>query len=193
MTIVDSLRRARKNSGTPLSEAASVSGVGVTNLSAIEHGRRDPTTATAQRVAAALGVSFVAVPARGRSTAAEAAAAILRADEAGNPALAYRSFIQLADDLGAVDAVTRVVLAAEEPERSRSRWTDAIAGLVELRLNEVGAPLPQWVRDTLGDPEHPWEPQRSDIAFPFPPDEELVPEPFRKRGVLIEENELSSA
>jgi len=193
MSIVESLRRARKNSGTTLANVASASGVGTTNLSAIEHGRRDPTVTTTQRLADALGLAFIAVPARGRSTAAEAAAAILRAQEAGERATAYRSFIQLADDLHAVDPVTRVVLAAEEPERTSSRWADAVAALVELRLGEVGAPLPQWVRERHGDPEHPWEPERSDIALPFPPDEELVPEPFRRRGVLIEENELASA
>lgn len=192
MTIVSSLRRARKNARVTLAEVAVRSGVGETNLSAIENARRDPSTATVQRIADSLGVTFVAVPVRGRSSAASAAAAIADAQASGNPRLAYRNFIQLADDLAAVDPATRVVLAAEEPERSGGRWDDALAALVEYRLIQAGAPLPQWVHKRTGDHDHTWEPQRSSVPLPVGADEDLVPEPFRRRGVLIEENELVS-
>jgi len=193
MTIVSSLRRARKNAQLTLSEVAAPSGVGETNLSAIENARRDPSTATVQRIADTLGVTFVAVPVRGRSSAALAAAAITDAQTSGNPRLAYRNFIQFADDLAAVDPVTRVVLVAEEPERSGERWDDALAALVEYRLTQAAAPLPQWVRERTGDRKHTWEPQRSSVPLPVGADENLVPEPFRRRGVLIEESELVSA
>ena len=193
MTIVNSLRRARRRARISLTEAATRSGVGITNLSAIENARRHPTTETAQRIADALGVTFVPVVARGRTTAAASADAIAQAEDAGDHRLAYRQFIQLADDLAAVDAVTKVLLSAEEPDLTGTRWDDAVAALVEYRLVEAGAPLPGWVSERRGDAHDPWEPQRAAVPLPFPADITAVAAPFLRRGVLIEENELASA
>lgn len=193
MTLVNALRRARKNAGVSLRSAATRSGVGVTNLSAIENERRDPTTATLQRVADALGVTFVPVVTRGRSSAATAADAIASAHAAGDHRLAYRQFIQLADDLAAVDAVTKVVLSAEEPSRTGERWDDALAALVEYRLAAAGAPIPGWVTHRKGAASATWEPQRALSPLPISADPEAVAEPFLRRGILIEENELLSA
>lgn len=192
MTLAKSLRWARRRSTVSLRDAATLSGVGITNLSAIENDRRDPTTLTVQRIADALGVTFVPVIARGRSSAAVSARAIARADVAGDVRLAYRQFIQFADDLAAVDPATRVALAYEEPEETGLRWDDAVAALVEYRLSQVNAPLPSWVLARRGDDADPWEPQRSTVPFPFPIDSDDVAEPFRRRGINIEANELES-
>lgn len=124
---------------------------------------------------------------RGRSSAAEVAEAI--AAEGG--ARAYRALLQLADDLAAVDAGARVALSAEEPVAEVGRWLDAIAGIVEMRLREVGAPAPVWVVACGGDPGSKWEPDRG-VTLPEPADEVLVPEPLRRRGVMIEASELRS-
>ena len=193
MTIVNSLRRARRRSHVTLRDAATRSGVGITNLSAIENERRHPTTETVSRIANALGVTFVPVIARGRSTAAASSDAIAQAENAGDHRLAYRQFIQLADDLAAVDPVTKVLLSAEEPDLTGERWDDAVAALVEYRLAQAGAPIPAWVTARQGEPDAPWEPQRSAVPLPFPADITAVAEPFLRRGVLIEENELESA
>lgn len=190
---MDSLRRARRRACISLRDVAARSGVGITNLSAIENARRHPTTATAQRIADAIGVTFVPVLARGRSTAAASAVAIDEAEDAGDHRLAYRQFLQLADDLAAVDPVTRVLLSAEEPDLTGTRWDDAVAALVEYRLAEAGAPLPAWVTTRHGDAGQPWEPQRAALPLPFPADVTSVAAPFLRRGVLIEENELASA
>lgn len=193
VTIVSSLRRARRRARVSLSDAATRSGVGITNLSAIENDRRHPTTETAQRIADALGVAFVPVIARGRSTAVASVDAIAQAEAVGDHRLAYRQFIQFADDLAAVDPVTRVLLSAEEPDLTGTRWDDAVAALVEYRLVEAGAPLPRWISERGGDPHDPWEPQRAAVSLPFPADVTAVAEPFLRRGVHIEENELASA
>ncbi|WP_221583762.1 helix-turn-helix domain-containing protein [Microbacterium sp. G2-8] len=193
MTLTASLRRARIRSGETLRDVARRAGVAAPNLSTIERGRRDPTSATVQRVAQALGVSFVPVASRGRASAAEALPLIAAAHERGEHRLAYRSFIQLADDLAVADAVTRVLLSAEPPEPSETRWDDAVAALVEYRLVSLHAPVPAWVRENTGDAEHPWEPQRAEVPLPFPVDEAEVAEPFQRRGVMIEANELDSA
>lgn len=193
MAIVTALHRARHNAGARLSVIAERSGVGVTNLSAIENLRRGPTMATVDRIADALGVTFVAVSVRGRSSAADTAQAIAQSETQGDVRLSYRQFIQLADDLATADPVTKVLLSAEEPLRDGGRWYDAIAALVEYRLKATGAPIPVWVANTAGQRDDPWEPQRSAPPLPFPADISEVAEPFLRRGILIEANEFESA
>jgi transcriptional regulator with XRE-family HTH domain len=185
------LRRARLNAGRSLNDVAAASGIAASNLSAIEHGRRLPTIGTVDLITSAIGVEFVLVPSRGRATVARASAAIGEA-ESSAPVAAYRTFLQLADDLASVNAFQRVLLAAEEPLRIRSRWDDAIAGLVEWRLAQARAPLPDWVaeRDDVG--EQLWEPQRTEKPLPLSADSRQVPEPLRRRGILIEEAEFAS-
>lgn len=193
MSITNSLRRARKHSGASLRSIASRAGVGAGNLSAIENGHRDPTTSTVDRLASAIGIDWIPFPAQGRSPAARAAADIVDAEAHGQFAQAYRRFIQLADDLASADPVTRVLLAAERPDDSSSRWLDAIAALLEVRLHEVSAPVPSWVTERAGHPDVVWEPQRSARALPLSADHTQVPTEFIRRGVAIERGELVSA
>jgi len=192
MSIATSLRRARRHSGESLRSVASRAGVGAGNLSAIENGRRDPTTSTVDRIAFAVGIEFIPVATQGRTPAARAADQIAEAEERGEFPLAYRRFIQLADDLAAVDPVTRVLLAAEAPAESSSRWLDAVAALVELRLREVSAPVPSWVVDRAGDSGAVWEPQRGARPLPVSAQLDDVPPEFLRRGVAIERGELAS-
>ncbi|WP_455903981.1 helix-turn-helix domain-containing protein [Microbacterium sp.] len=193
MSITNSLRRARKHSGASLRSIASRAGVGAGNLSAIENGHRDPTTSTVDRLASAIGIDWIPFSAQGRSPAARAAEDIIDAEARGQFAQAYRRFIQLSDDLASADPVTRVLLAAERPDDSTSRWLDAIAALIEVRLHEASAPVPSWVTERAGLPETIWEPQRSARALPMWADRTQVPTEFLSRGVAIEQGELASA
>lgn len=189
MSIVSQLKNARLATGASLRKTADAAGLCASNLSEIENGRRDPRAATVRHIADALGYQIIAIPGRQQTTAARAARTI--AAEA-NEWDAYRVFIQLSDDLATVDGTTRVLLTAEKPLSTGTRWDDAIAGLVEHRLQQVGAPVPEWVRDSPGQPDHSWQPQRSHAPITIRPDVALVPESFRRRGVLIEESELAS-
>lgn len=193
MSITTSLRRARKHSGATLRSVAARSGIAPSNLSAIENGRRDPTTSTVDKLAAAIGVEWIPALTHGRSPAAHAADEITRAENQGEFAQAYRRFIQLADDLASADPVTRVLLSAEEPGDSASRWLDAIAALVEVRLHEASAPVPSWVTARAGVPGDLWEPQRGARQLPLSADSDQVPPEFLRRGVAIERGELISA
>lgn len=193
MSITQSLRRARKRSGQSLRGVAARSGIAFSNLSAIENGRRDPTTSTVDRLAAAVGVDWVPFPAQGRSPAARASEEIADAEARGQAAQAYRRFLQLADDLASADPVTRVLLSAEEPDESPSRWVDAIAALLEVRLREASAPIPSWVTARVGDPDNVWEPQRSARPLTLSADRTQVPPEFLRRGIAIERGELVSA
>lgn len=191
-TFADALRRARIRSGVSLRAVGAQSGVGASNLSAIENGHRDPTSSTLDRLGSTIGITWVPLAARGRTPAAIAAEDITRAESEGEHARAYRRFLQLADDLASSDPVTRVLLAAEEPDASASRWVDAIAALVELRLREACAPIPSWVTDTAGRPDEIWEPQRSSRDLPMTAARTEVPAEFLERGVAIERGELAS-
>lgn len=192
MSITNSLRRARRHSGASLRSVASRAGVGAGNLSAIENGHRDPTTSTVDRLASAIGIDWIPFATQGRSPAARAAEDIIVAEAQGHFSQAYRRFIQLADDLASADPVTRVLLAAEKPDDSASRWLDAIAALLEVRLREVSAPVPSWVTERSGLPDTVWEPRRSARALPLSTDPAQVPTEFRLRGVAIERGELES-
>ena len=191
MTLVSSLRRARLRSGLSLRRAADLSGIAASNLSAIENGRRDPGTGTAARIADAVGITFIPVRLRGRTSAAEISDELTRL--AGQPAEAYRALLQFADDLASTDAVGRVLLTVEEPQVTGTPWDAALAGVAEWRLGHVGAPVPSWISDTTRDPAEVWEPQRT--SFPMPPVSraDRVPAPLLARGVLIEAAEFASA
>lgn len=193
MSITNSLRRARKRSGASLRNVASRTGIGAGNLSAIENGHRNPTTSTVENLASAIGIELIPAALHGRTPAARAAGEITDAEARGQFPLAYRRFVQLADDLASADPVTRVLLAAEEPEDSSSRWLDAIAALLEVRLREASAPLPAWVTARTGNPDSVWEPQRGARPLPVSADRTQVPPEFLRRGVAIEQGELLSA
>lgn len=188
--IHETLQRARANSSLSLRALAERTGIAAANLSVIENGRRDPTATTAERVARALGVELVALKTRGRVTAAAAADAI---NHAANPQVAYRSFLQLAQDLDAASPFDRVILAAEQPAATNTRWDDAIAGLVEWLLGREQAPVPDWAIDRAGDADTIWEPERTSAPLTVHADIRRAPEPLRRRGIAIEAEELIAA
>lgn len=189
MTIAAGLRRARLNAGVSLRRTASLSGVGASSLSGIENGRREPTSGTLERIAETLGVRIAVLPYVNRLSAAAATDAI-RVYAADEPAAAYRTFLQLADDLAAADDYERFLLTAEEPRILGTRWDDAVAALVEFRL--AGFVTPPWTAMRRGSPGAHWEPQRTRISLPALTDITDAAEPFRRRGIAISEGELQS-
>jgi hypothetical protein len=118
-----------------------------------------------ERIAETLGVRIIVIPRVYRLTAADGAETIATFADA-EPATAYRTFLQLADDLAAGEPYERFLLTVEEPRRLGNRWDDAIAALVELRL--PSASIPPWasVRGTT-EVEAVWEPQRTSFRSPI--------------------------
>ena len=189
MTITAALRRARSRSGRSLGWVAARAGIAESNLSTIEHGRREPRAATIDRLAAALDVTFVPVATGGRTTTAEAADHVVAALEAGDSATAYRAIVQVADDLVNAHPYLRALLAAEAPVAIDDGWDAFLAGVVEWRLTQAGLPTPEWIRAQVRDPAVPWAPPSA--ILPARPDH--VPEPLRRRGIQVEADELTSA
>ncbi|WP_066041256.1 helix-turn-helix domain-containing protein [Herbiconiux solani] len=191
MSIPRSLKEARVRAGLSLSEAAERSGLQRSNIAAVENGRRDPTASTIERMAEAARVRFITAENDGRTTAREASTALQSALRDGDVKRAYRILVQLADDLAAPDATGRFLLALEAPVAVSPEWDAAIAGVTEWRLEQALLPLPRWVDEERGDEDWSWTPQIS--AASVPTRESHVPKPLRRRGVLIEAEELTSA
>lgn len=189
MTITAALRRTRSRSGRSLGWVAARAGIAESNLSTIEHGRREPRAATIDRLAAALDVTFVPVATGGRSTTAEAADQVAAALAALDTATAYRAIVQVADDLASASPYLRVLLAAEAPVAIGEGWDAFLAGVIEWRLAQAGLPLPEWIRAQVRDPGVPWAPPSA--ILPARP--ARVPEPLRRRGIQVEADELASA
>jgi transcriptional regulator with XRE-family HTH domain len=184
MSIITSLRRVRARQALSLRALGERVGIAASNLSTIESGRRGSSTATAERIAQALGVTLVPVELGGRITVAEASEYFVDADDRRS----YRLLLQVANDLQSALPYVRTLLVAEKPRALTARWDAALAGLVEYFMDDSGLPSPDWAGDRLGDISWNWSPS----GGPLVPDEELVPEPFRRRGVLVEAGELES-
>lgn len=189
MPVVEGLRRARAASGLSLSDVAARSGIALSNLSTIEHARREPTAATIDRLASALGVTLVPVATGGKMTVAEAATLLRTAVVGGDSRLAYRIVVQVSDDLASASPFARALLAAESPALIDAPWDGFLAAVVEWRLAEVRLPAPEWALASAGVPSQPWQPPGS--VLPARPDH--VAEPFARRGILVEVDELVSA
>lgn len=188
MSIVQQVAALRKHRGTSARTIAERSGVHTPNIYAIEHGRRDPAASTLERIAEAAGVKLLAVDTDGIPFVFETARVLQEAVAANAPLDAYRQLIQLSDDLVAADAATAGVLAHTPPTSLLREWKAAVAGIVEWRLQSKGTPLPSWLNEGAAL-QGPWRP----FEVPYEIDEAAIPEPLRRRGVWIEEGELTSA
>lgn len=184
MSIINSLRRVRVNQRLTLRALAAKVGMAASNLSTIESGRRGSATETVERLATALGVTLVPLELGGRATVAEASEHFVGADDRRS----YRLLLQVADDLRSASLFTRTLLVAERPHALSPRWDAALAALVEFVMDDSGLPTPGWTAERVGDRSWCWVPSSGPLA----PDVRLVPEPFRRRGVLIESGELES-
>ncbi|TPW76197.1 helix-turn-helix domain-containing protein [Schumannella soli] len=192
MTVVEDLRRARATSHTTLSQLAELTGQTRSNLSTLLAGTRDPQASTIERVANGLGLTVIAAPLGNRATVAQLVDRIADAVSTGNTSRAYRSYIQIADNLEAADPFTRILLAAQEPASIDARYDAAVAAVVDWRLSAAGLPTPHWAANRSGDPEDRWR-----IPAEFDddqlPDAADVPDSFRNRGIWIDAKELTSA
>ncbi|TFC19496.1 helix-turn-helix domain-containing protein [Cryobacterium glucosi] len=183
-------RSARAASGLSQSELAVRSGIAGSSLSLIENGKREPTVATLEALLLATLHTVVTLPTV-RSDAARIASEISAALAASDEPLAFRRFLQLADNLAAERGATRVGLTLTEPLPTGSEhWDIAIAALCEYRLNADALPIPDWILGMEGNPDNPWSPRTSD--YEIPADVDRVPREFRDRGILIEAATLES-
>lgn len=191
MSIVDQIARSRRRRGITAAQVAARTGLQTSNLYALEQGRRSPTVSTLERAAAGIGLRLIAVDVGGQHLAAEIADSIAEHESAGREEYAYRAFLQLNNQLATSDAVTQVLLTATPPRHISPEWDATLAALVEWRLRQKDAPIPSWVHATPSVTVGHWAPWPSIRVIDA--DLDLVPDPFRRRGIWLEAGELESA
>ncbi|MGO1769121.1 MAG: helix-turn-helix domain-containing protein [Microbacterium sp.] len=189
MTVVEQLTSLRRRKRRPARLVSERTGIASSNIYAIERGRRDPSTATLERLADGVGARLFVVDTEGHSPVSETVARIRRRVEGGQSHNAYRHLIQISDDLAGAPADVACFIAYAAPPSIDAGWDAAIAGVVEYRLAQRGLPLPEWLADHGRTAGPDWGPSRA----PYPIDAADVPEPLLRRGVWIEADELTSA
>lgn len=189
--VIQQLLQLRRRRGIPATALGARTGIDTSAIYAFEHGRRDPRTSTARAWARGLGAHLLVVDTRGRASAAEAAAEIRSALNAGDRNAAAQILLQFANDLHAADTLAVAALIADPPESIDDGWTWAIAGLSERESTGRGLPPAAWTVAVTGDPAARWSPWAPEVAGIV--DVQEVPEPLRRRGVFIEAGELESA
>jgi transcriptional regulator with XRE-family HTH domain len=189
-TLIRSARAATSVSQRALARASNVP---QPSISDIERGVHDATVGLVERLLRPLGAQIIAVPTT-RPTVAQWADAIAGHLRHGRSGHAYRSLVQVGDDLLAVEPALRVVLTLAPPAPTGDRGVDAyLAALVDQRLTDDGLPVPHWVDDPGRTAETPW------FVAGVADSPELVayvrantPEPFARRGVWVSHDDLAS-
>jgi transcriptional regulator with XRE-family HTH domain len=191
MSIVEQIAVSRKRRGITAAQVAERTGLQTSNLFAIEHGRRRPTVDTLERTASGIGLRLIAVDVGNQALVSDIAQTIAEHEASGAEELAYRAFIQLNNQLVSSSASTQVLLTCVPPVHISREWDAALAALIEWRLHQKDAPIPAWVEDEAGLTGGHWAPWPS-IRY-IDADLNLVPGPFRRRGIWLEAGELESA
>lgn len=184
-TLVRQSRRVGNLSQRELAEAAAIH---QSAIAAVEAGHRDLRVSTLERLLGASGAQLITLPTTATPVVG-AADAIYDCLRRGDERRAFRHFIALADGLGREHGTVRVALCVTPPPTVGDRRFDAaLAALADHRLGEEDLPRPDWVDEEWRRTEEPW------VVSPFsgPELRSAVPEPFRRRGVLLDASELES-
>jgi transcriptional regulator with XRE-family HTH domain len=184
MKAAEVLRTARLNRGLTQRELAKKCQVSQPAIARIESAVEDATLERLNGLLQPLGSKVTLVPFR-TSTVYETAAFIRHDVSAGEFLHAFRSIIQLNDDIERADPATRVALCLTPPNATGDMRFDAlIAGLVEYKLESAQLPKPLWVSDLRFFLENPWDleqvPQLQERA------RLCTPEQFSRHGVFID-------
>lgn len=190
MPIIKQLKRLRTRKRIPATQLAARSGIDPSNVYAIERGRRDPRVSTAEAYIHALGVTVLVVDTEHRASASDTAEEIRHYLASADTQSATQALMQLVASIRALPALGKIALTFDPPDFVAPHWDAALAGLVESELQSAGLPLPIWLEQIIGDPSWQWDPWTGGAIVL---DVAEVPEPLRRRGILISEHELTSA
>ncbi|MFF1634811.1 multiprotein-bridging factor 1 family protein [Leifsonia sp. NPDC058248] len=186
-TLLRGSRNAARLDQTALSSRA---GDHQSDISSIERGRRIPRVDTLERLLASTGHKLISLPSTSPSTI-DVSDRIRRHVKTGDRDGALRGFLDFADGLAREPGNVRIALTIAAPLKTGSLgWDAALAGLVELRLNEVGLPHPEWVSIESTRAPSPQTPHLSE--YDLDPRIDSVPTEFASRNVLIERGVLAS-
>ena len=177
----------RKRRGFSQSEVASLTGISTSAISACENGRREPGTATLEKLAGAVGLRMLLMDVGQASPVAERASALAAALRAGDVDLAFATLHAVSVELQYSSPTAMVVLSYQQPAAIDPQWDAAIAGVVEWRLQQAEAPIPIWVAECRRDPADAWAPSMA-VQFEDAPTSDVPA--LAARGILIHSVDL---
>lgn len=190
MTTALLLRAAREGARLPQRALARRCGIAQSSINVIERGSHDTKVGTLDRIAAGFDAQVAILPSR-FLTAQIAASAVTQALIEGDEGSARSAIFQLADDLAQARLHLRVALTVAPPQQTGDKRYDAwIAGLVEVRLGEVGVAPPDWAGEVDRSFDGEW--LVSGIEPLHASTRDRTPEPLLRRGVLIDSRDLVS-
>lgn len=177
----------RKRRGFSQSEVASHTGISTSAISACENGRREPGTATLEKLAGAIGLRVLLIDVGRASPVAEHASVLAAALRAGDADLAFATLRTISVELQYASPSEMVVLSYQQPAAIDPQWDAAIAGVVEWRLQQAAAPIPMWVTECRRDPADAWAPS---MAVQFEDAQTSDVQSLADRGILIHSMDL---
>lgn len=177
----------RKQSRLSQSDVAARSGLPKSSISIYENHGRDPGSATLERLAKGVGLRVLLLDIGHASPVAEHGGSIAAAVANGDEHQAFEVLRAIAFELMEASPGEAVVLSYQEPASINAQWDAAIAGVVEWRLQQAGAPVPDWVTACRRDRADRWTPLTA-----VPSDTTTVSDvaALAKRGILIHSLDL---
>jgi transcriptional regulator with XRE-family HTH domain len=180
----------RKRAGVTQAALAKKAGLYQANISEIENGLIDPSFSTVERYIAQLGYQLVPVPTR-IPTVFDFCLHINEDIAIAREDWAFRSIIQLNDNLTQAEPEVANALAALPPQSVGDKRFDAlIAGVVQYRLESKKLPVPGWVNREDRILSEWWTVDKK--ANKFDDLENTTPACFKSRRILLAESELQS-
>jgi transcriptional regulator with XRE-family HTH domain len=199
-TASELIRNLRKSHGLTLRALADKAGTSSATLSNYELGVKEPRLSTLERLVKAVGSELHCEVVHAfengewndaRLSATEASRQVAAAIKKQNDEVAFRTCLELIDDLKAVTPIRLAQLTRDSPPLTGNSHYDALlAAIVEDACVNTGAPTPAWVYETTRSVEK-W--YLSGIDSLHDDAERDTPPIFRRHGVLIIEEELSRA
>jgi transcriptional regulator with XRE-family HTH domain len=196
-SVIKELRRTNRLTLRSLAERARTSSATLSNY---ELGVKEPRLSTLERLVEAGGAKLllevmpVTVDGRLNDARVSATESSLRTAEAlrnGQHELAFRTCLELIDDLRAVTPYRLAQLTAAAPQLTGdSRYDALIAAIVEEACVNGRAPTPPWVYETTRSVEK-W--YLTDIEALHEDADKETPPVYRRHGVFILEDELARA
>lgn len=182
-TIISQVEELRRRKGISLSALAMSCGISKANLSAYMNERRDPGTATVEKLAAGLGLALVPVDLTALRLASDCADVIRVALLDGDEDRAYDALRRLAEDLDRFPALASL-LTTQAPTKVSDEWDAAIAGVVEWKVEQAGLPAPAWATSNVRARDREWAPLAAPSVEGVRPED--VPLPLLERGILLD-------
>ncbi|WP_409046932.1 helix-turn-helix domain-containing protein [Microbacterium sp. HA-8] len=188
VTIVEQVAQGRRQRGITQAAAAEISGLGRSNLSALESGRRDPNASTLEKAAAGSGLRLLAVDVGGMPFVADVAEGIRDAIALGDEGAAFELLVALSGQLRDSEPLTQILVSYAPPPTVTDHWDAAIAGVVEWRLGESGTAAPSWAKQPAPSASEWWAPSAAPPVSQV--DHEWVPAELIDRGIWIDRETL---